>query len=74
MPATKKKPRSAPEAERERGRLLDIEEAADYCGVKLRTMRTAREKREVRCYMPGRSLLFRRSDLDAWIESKEVLT
>jgi excisionase family DNA binding protein len=49
-----------------------LEQAADYCGVKVRTIRTWVETGRVTHYKPSRRLLFLRADLDQVIEESKV--
>jgi len=64
---TNQKHRVQAERKADGWRWLTLEEAAEYCGVKARTMRTWVETGRVTHYKPSRRLLFLRDDLDAAI-------
>lgn len=52
-------------------RLMTAQEAADYLRVPLRTLYAWRvEGVAPRAYRLGRSLRFRRADLDAWVDQR----
>ena len=50
-------------------RLLQIEAAANYLGVSVRTVQGLRERREIPCVKTPRRLYFRPQDLDAWVSA-----
>lgn len=54
-------------------KLLSNREAATYCGIPLRTWQSYYLIWGVPHFRIGRSIKFRLSELDAWVESKREL-
>lgn len=52
---------------------LGNREAAEYCGIPLRTWQSHYLIWGVPCFRIGRAIKFRQSELDAWIESQRVV-
>ena len=50
---------------------ISLEEIADYLGIKAPTLRSwiKNSKNEVRSYKVGRLWKFKRSEIDAWVNS-----
>lgn len=46
---------------------LTLEQASQYLNIPERTLRRKSDQKLVRCFKPGRSLLFKREDLDAFM-------
>ncbi len=51
---------------------LTIDEASTYTGIKKSTLYAKVEQREVPHYRIGRSIKFKREELDAWMEAHRV--
>ncbi len=51
---------------REKG-ILTLEETAELLDVKPETVRTTYVPQGLPCFKPGKSLLFRREDIEAWV-------
>ncbi len=51
---------------------LTIDEASAYTGIKKSTLYSKVEQREIPHYRIGRSIKFKRDDLDAWMEAHRV--
>ena len=51
---------------------LNIKQAAIYLGISTHTLRKLCYDRKIPFYKPFKSLEFRASDLDAWVESKRI--
>lgn len=49
-------------------------QAQTYTGLSERTLDYARERRELTFYKHGKRVLFKRSDLDAWMERHRAST
>lgn len=52
--------------------MLTVEEAAEYIGVRKSYIYTLTSTREIPYYKPGKKVLIRRVDLDAYITDKRV--
>lgn len=48
---------------------FNISTAAAYCGVSTKTLRRALRSRRLAFFKPGRSYMFTRRDLDAWMDA-----
>lgn len=48
---------------------INIDTAAAYCGVSTKTLRRALRSRRLAFFKPGRSYMFTRRDLDAWMDA-----
>jgi len=51
---------------------LTIDELSDLTGLKKATIYAKRSRREIPAYKFGRELRFKRSDVDAWMNSKQL--
>ena len=51
---------------------LSIDEASAYTGIKKSTLYARVEQREIPHYRFGRSIKFKRDDLDVWMEAHRV--
>jgi hypothetical protein len=56
---------------REKG-ILTLEETAELLDVKPETVRTTYVPQGLRCFKPGKSLLFRLVDIEAWVAKYPV--
>ncbi len=52
-----------------RDNYINIDEAADYLGVKPATIRTWIKSRSLPAHRVGKLWKFKRSEIDAWVES-----
>jgi excisionase family DNA binding protein len=52
-----------------RDNYINIDEAADYLGVKPATIRTWIKSRNLPAHRVGKLWKFKRSEIDAWVES-----
>ena len=52
-----------------RDNYINIDEAADYLGVKPATIRTWIKSRNLPAHRIGKLWKFKRSEIDAWVES-----
>jgi excisionase family DNA binding protein len=60
--------------QREASNIMDIQEAAAFLNLALPTLYAKTSKRIIPHYKQGKKLLFKRSELVAWIESRQVKT
>lgn len=51
---------------------ITIEQAVEYCQVSRRHIETEIKRKNLRCYKPGKRLLFSIEDLNKWIKQKAV--
>ena len=51
---------------------VTIEEACEYTQVSLRHLKEEIKRKNLRCYKPGKRLLFSIDDLNKWIKQKAV--
>lgn len=60
-------------ATRPDAKYLSLQDAAKHCGIATQTLRNMRHRGEgPRAYKHGRLVVFARSELDAWLESRLV--
>ncbi len=57
---------------RNKSEYLSIEELSELTGLKKATIYAKRSRREIPAYKFGRELRFKRSEVDAWINSKQL--
>lgn len=53
-------------------RWFDVQTAADYCQVKVKTLRRAYKAGKVPRARMGRKFIFDRRDLDAWLQGELI--
>lgn len=53
--------------------IMNLAEAADYLRVSVRQIERLRQRRELRAVRVGRRLVFRRADLDHYVELQAAL-
>lgn len=53
--------------------MLTMSQAAEYCGIKIRTWQAYYQVWECPHYRVGKHVLFSEDDLNAWLASKRVV-